>query len=154
MIKIKQGMRYIIKLLLVVIAAMAICGPLSAQNDRHRISREQLAEIQAKHIAEEAGMDEATTKRFVETYCQYQQEIWAIGPRNKRQGRSLSDEESEEILKERFAHRQKVLDIQQKYYALYSQFLTQKQILQVNESEKQMMRRLAGQKGQQRRRGR
>lgn len=147
-------MRYIIKLLLVVVAAMAICGPLSAQNDRHCISREQLAEIQAKHIAEEAGMDEATTKRFVETYCQYQQEIWAIGPRNKRQGRSLSDEESEEILKERFAHRQKVLDIQQKYYALYSQFLTQKQILQVNESEKQMMRRLAGQKGQQRRRGR
>ena len=147
-------MRYIIKLLLVVVAAMAICGPLSAQNDRHRISREQLAEIQAKHIAEEAGMDEATTKRFVETYCQYQPEIWAIGPRYKRQGRSLSDEESEEILKERFAHRQKVLDIQQKYYALYSQFLTQKQILQVNESEKQMMRRLAGQKGQQRRRGR
>ena len=139
-------MRYIIKLLLVVVAAMAICGPLSAQNDRHRISREQLAEVQAKHIAEEAGMDEATTKRFVETYCQYQQEIWAIGPRYKRQGRSLSDEESEEILKERFAHRQ--------YYALYSQFLTQKQILQVNESEKQMMRRLAGQKGQQRRRGR
>ena len=147
-------MRYIIKLLLVVVAAMVICGPLSAQNDRHRISREQLAEIQAKHIAEEAGMDEATTKRFVETYCQYQQEIWAIGLRYKRQGRSLSDEESEEILKERFAHRQKVLDIQQKYYALYSQFLTQKQILQVNESEKQMMRRLAGQKGQQRRRGR
>lgn len=147
-------MRYIIKLLLVVVAAMAICGPLSAQNDRHRISREQLAEVQAKHIAEEAGMDEATTKRFVETYCQYQQEIWAIGPRYKRQGSSLSDEESEEILKERFAHRQKVLDIQQKYYALYSQFLTQKQILQVNESEKQMMRRLAGQKGQQRRRGR
>ena len=147
-------MRYIIKLLLVVIAAMAICGPLSAQNDRHRISREQLAEVQAKHIAEEAGMDEATTKRFVETYCQYQQEIWAIGPRYKRQARSLSDEESEEILKERFAHRQQVLDIQQKYYALYSQFLTQKQILQVNESEKQMMRRLAGQKGQQRRRGR
>lgn len=147
-------MRYIIKLLLVVVAAMAICGPLSAQNDRHRISREQLAEVQAKHIAEEAGMDEATTKRFVETYCQYQQEIWAIGPRYKRQERSLSDEESEEILKERFAHRQKVLDIQQKYYALYSQFLTQKQILQVNESEKQMMRRLAGQKGQQRRRGR
>lgn len=147
-------MRYIIKLLLVVVAAMAICGSLSAQNDRHRISREQLAEVQAKHIAEEAGMDEATTKRFVETYCQYQQEIWAIGPRYKRQGRSLSDEESEEILKERFAHRQKVLDIQQKYYALYSQFLTQKQILQVNESEKQMMRRLAGQKGQQRRRGR
>ena len=71
-------MRYIIKLLLVVVAAMAICGPLSAQNDRHRISREQLAEVQAKHIAEEAGMDEATTKRFVETYCQYQQEIWAI----------------------------------------------------------------------------
>ena len=154
MIKIKQGMRYIIKLLLVVVAAMAICGPLSAQNDRHRISREQLAEIQAKHIAEEAGMDEATTKRFVETYCQYQQTLWAIGPRYERPGRSLSDEESEEILKERFAHRQKVLDIQQKYYALYSQFLTQKQILQVNESEKQMMRRLAGQKGQQRRRGR
>ena len=147
-------MRNIIKLLLVVVAAMAICEPLSAQNDRHRISREQLAEVQAKHIAEEAGMDEATAKRFIETYCQYQQEIWAIGPRHKRQGRSLSDEESEEILKERFAHRQKVLDIQQKYYALYSQFLTQKQILQVNESEKQMMRRLAGQKGQQRRRGR
>ena len=41
----------------------------------------------------------------------------------------MTDAEAQQIIKERFAHRQKINEIQEKYYAEYSKFLTQKQIL-------------------------
>lgn len=55
----------------------------------------------------------------------------------------MSDEETEQVLKERFGHSQKILDLRQKYYAIYSKFLTQKQIRRVYELERQMMERLS-----------
>ena len=47
------------------------------------------------------------------------------------------------MIKSRFAHSRKILDLRQKYYGIYSEFLTQKQILRVYVLEKQMMNRLA-----------
>ena len=48
----------------------------------------------------------------------------------------MSDEETEQVLKERFGHSQKILDLRRKYYAIYSKFLTQKQIRRVYELER------------------
>ena len=52
---------------------------------------------------------------------------------------------------------EKILDIRQKYYKKYSQFLTQQQIQRVYEIEKNMMKRFAqhakGGKGQPGKRG-
>lgn len=133
-----------IKLLLLVVSLTAFCGMVSAQNNRQRLSREQLAEVQAKHIAKEMTMDKATSDRFIDTYCQFQREIWALGPRPKQSHRSsMTDEEAEQAVKERFTHSQKILDLRTKYYAIYSEFLTQKQIRQLYELEKQMMERLS-----------
>ena len=48
----------------------------------------------------------------------------------------MTDEETGQMLKARFAHSQKILDLRQKYYGIYSEFLTQKQIQRVYELER------------------
>lgn len=126
------------------------------QGKKQRMSREQLAEVQAKYIARELALDDATGQKFQETYISYQKELWALGPRGFRgprcQEQELSDSETEKALKERFDHSRKILDLRESYYKKYSKFLTQKQILRVYELEQQAMKRIAkkhhGQKGQ------
>lgn len=138
-------MRRLIKTLLVVVMMATIGGAAHAQQSKQRLGREQLAEVQARHIAQETAMDDATSKRFIETYCQFQREIWALGPRPRLQRRHTTDKETEQELKGRFSHSRKILDIRQKYYGIYSEFLTQKQIRRVYDIERQMMDRLAKQ---------
>lgn len=55
----------------------------------------------------------------------------------------MTDSETEQAIKERFERSQRILNIRQAYYAKYSEFLTQPQIRQVYELERQMMIRLA-----------
>ena len=136
-------MKNIIRLMLLAVALTALSSAVSAQNNKQRLTREQLAEVQAKHIAKEMGMDEATSRRFIEIFCQFQRDIWALGPRPKQPNGPMTDEETGQALKARFAHSQKILDLRQKYYAIYSEFLTQKQIRRVYELERQMMDRLS-----------
>ena len=136
-------MKTLIRLLLIVCAIAISGGQTYAQGDKHRVSREQLAETQAKHIAEKIDMDKATSERFISTYCQFQKEIWALGPRPGKQHRKMSDEETGQAIKDRFAHSQKILDIREKYYGIYSEFLTQSQIQRVYDLERQMMKRLS-----------
>ena len=143
-------MKNIIKLLLLVVTFTAFSFTTMAQNDqanKQRLTREQLAEVQAKHIAKDLAFDEVTSKRFIKTYTQYQQEVWALGPRMKPQRGQQSNEQTEQSLKDRFAHSQKILDLRKKYYGIYSEFLTQAQIERVYQLERQMMRRMAKRAG-------
>lgn len=140
-------MKNIIRLLLLVVTFTAFNFTAMAQNNsqahKQRITREQLAEVQAKHIAKDLAFDEATSKRFIKTYCDYQQEVWALGPRVKPQRGKQGNVQTEQTLKDRFAHSQKILDLRKKYYGIYSEFLTQAQIERVYQLERQMMQRLA-----------
>lgn len=117
---------------------------------RPNMSREELAQVQAKHMAVDLGLDEAATRRFVETFCRYQKEIWALRPQyGKERKKPLASATEEEIgkeLQDRFAHSRKILDIREKYYKEYSQFLTQKQIKQIYQREKKMMNCLSARK--------
>jgi len=135
------------KILTITLAVVTFNLTLNAQNNRQRISREELAKTQAKHIATELAFDEATTAKFTETYCNYQEEIWNLGPRiRKNDGAkqtSSAEQESEEEIKAKFEQSQKILDIRKKYYNEYSKFLTQKQIQRVYEIEKDIMKRLS-----------
>ena len=133
-------MKSLMKINLVALMVIAFCTIGMAQNEKQRMSREQLAEKQAKHIAQELSFDEATTQRFIETYCACQQEVWALGPRQKAE--PATDEEAEQAIKERFERSRAVLDLREKYYEEYSKFLTQRQILRVFELEHQSMDRL------------
>lgn len=142
-------MKRIFRIFMLATVAMMTCyGTIYAQNsNRQRLTREELAEKQARYIANEMAMDDTVTERFVETYCRFQKEIWALGPRagrtSSRDTVSGTDTETEQEIKARFEHSQKILDIRRKYYKEYSGFLTQRQIKRVYELERQMMARLA-----------
>ena len=153
-------MKRIINFLLMVVAFVAFSIPTFAQdnNTKQRKSREQMVEAQAKHIAKEMAFDDAVSARFVKTFCEYQKEVWALGPRHQKpQGQKAkpqSDADAEKAMKERFAHSQKILDLREKYYDEYSKFLTPKQIQRVYQLERQMMQRLSKQRTGQRPGGR
>ena len=136
-------MKNIFRIFLFATAMTVFCVNTYAQKDsRQHMTREQLAGAQAKYIAKEMAMADTTAEKFIATFCRFQQEIWALGPRPKREASTHSDTETEQAIKERFAHSQKILDLRKKYYLEYSKFLTQKQIGRVYELERKMMDRL------------
>ena len=136
-------------ILMMVIAMMTVTTSVCAQapNQKQRLSREQLAEKQAQYISQNLGLDEKTNAKFIETYTDYQKEVWALGPRlHHKKGEMKTDAQTEQEIKQRFEMSEKILNIRQKYYKKYSQFLTQQQIQRVYEIERQMRKRFA-QKG-------
>ena len=142
-------MKKILGILMMVVAMMTVSVSSYAQapNQKQRLSREQLAEKQAKYIAHDLGLDDKTSSKFIDTYTQCQKEVWALGPRPRhKKGEVKSDAQMEQEIKHCFEMSEKILDIRQKYYKKYSQFLTQQQIQRVYELERQMMKRFA-QKG-------
>ena len=136
-------MKNMIKILVLAVAMSTFNGSTYAQkSERQRMTREQLAEAQAHFIANEMAMDDTTAKQFVETFCQFQKDIWALGPRPKRDASHLWDKAAEQAMNERFTHSQKILDLRKRYYLKYCKFLTPKQIERVYELERKMMNRL------------
>lgn len=123
-------------------------GAATAQNNpKQRLSREEQADKQAHRIADALALDDATAKRFVETYAECRKEMRALAPdRGKEQRREadMTDEAVGERLKAGFKRQQQLLDLRQKYYQEYSKFLTQKQIKRVYELERQKKGRPAG----------
>lgn len=147
-------MKNLIRIMLLVTAVFAFTCTASAQNRRggERISREQLAEKQAKHIAEELALNSEVSEKFIATYLKCQQEVWALGPRQGKPGKdSKTESQTESEIQSRFDRSQKLLDIRKKYYAEYSKFLTAKQIDRVYKMEHQMMKRLNGRRNSRKR---
>ena len=144
--------RSIIKALFLTVIMAAFCGTAYAQkSDKQRMSREQLAEVQARHIAQQLAFDDETTAKFVDTYSHCQKEIWALAPLKKGvRGAAKTDTETEAAIESRFERSQKLLDIRKKYYKEYSEFLTPKQIQRVYSLEKSMMGRLGKKAGRRR----
>ena len=107
-------MKNLMKINMVALMVFVFCTVGMAQNEQQRMSREQLAEKQAIHIAQELAFDDVTTQRFIETYSACQQEIWALGPRPENE--PVTEEEAEQAIRERFERSQAVLDLREKYY--------------------------------------
>lgn len=128
---------------LAVVMIMFNVSTYAQKNEQQRMSREQLAEKQANYIAKEMAMDDATSKQFIETFCQFQKEMWKLGSRPKRDTSHLSDKEAEQVMNERFDHSQKILDLRRMYYSKYRDFLTPRQIEKVYELEKRVMNQLS-----------
>ena len=143
--RVRPMVNKMISMMVIAIAMLFSSINMSAQsNNQQRLSREELAEKQARHIAHELALDDATTQKYVATYCAYQKEVWALGPRVKRHSSANATEaEAEQANKARMEQSQKILDLREKYYKEYSKFLTQKQIERAYELEQQVMRRLA-----------
>ena len=148
------------KMISIAISAMimVVCSTAAQAQDndgkKQRMSREQLAEAQARHIARDLALDDATTQKFIKTFSDCQQEVWALGPKakDKKKKEEMTDAEVEKSIKDRFELSEKLLKIREKYYKEYSKFLTQKQIQRVYDLEKKTMKRL-GQRGKMGKRG-
>lgn len=142
-----------VMMLVIAMTMFTVNSFAQAPNNKQRLTREQLSEKQAKYIANDLALDDETTAKFINTYTQCQKEIWALGPRPRRNGNNNgrnSNNNEEQIgqnIKKRFEMSEKILDIRQKYYKEYSKFMTQKQIQRVYEIEKNMMKRFAQRKG-------
>lgn len=147
-------MKIMFRIMLLVTAIFAFTCSVSAQQRRDggRISREQLAEKQAKYIAEELRLSTDETEKFITTYLKCQREVWALGPRQTgKPNRSMTDSQTDSVIQARFDHSQKILNIRRKYYVEYSKFLTSKQIERAYELERQMMKRLSERRNSRRR---
>lgn len=139
-------MKNIVRIALCAIM-MAMCTTaVMAQSNisQQHISREELAQRQAEYISRQLALEDAVSQQFVATYVDYQKEVWALGPRLHRdRQQQMTDAEAEQAIKQRMERSQKILDLREKYYGKYSQFLTPKQIERVYELERQAMQRLA-----------
>ena len=146
-------MKKVFRILLTTVMMVAFSVGVSAQeanaqkpSKKQRMSREQMAEMQAKHIARQLALDDATSQKFTETFSAYQKEVWALRPQGKQHGKKkadMTDAEVEKSIQDQFDHSQKILSLRQDYYKKYSKFLTPKQIQRVYELEKQSMNRLS-----------
>ena len=129
-------MTKLLRTILIAIMVVASGTAAMAQADSgQRLSREELATKQAQYIARELALDEPTTNKYVETYCQYQREVWALGSR-----KGLTTEQ-------RLERSQKILDLRKKYYHIYSGFLTEQQIDMAYKLEKKLLDRMGKGKG-------
>ena len=83
-------MKRMITMMALAIAMMTLSVNTFAQtaDKKQRMSREQLAEAQAKHIAHDLALDDATTQKFIKTFCDSQKDVWALGPRVHLRGTS------------------------------------------------------------------
>ena len=138
-------MKTIFRTIIAASFALLMSMTLYAQPSGKKVSREELAMKQAEHISTELAFDDATSRKFKETYCNFQRELWALGP---SLGKQQSENPGEEEMMQRFERSQKILDLRKKYYGIYSTFLSQKQISRVYEIERDMMRRLSQPKPQ------
>ena len=136
-------MKAIFKKAVLAAATILMSVTLFAQGRAERISREELAVKQAEHICRSLAFDKATAEKFKQTYCLYQEELWALGPRPEKPKPGQQDKPDEEKIQQRFDRSQKVLDLRKKYYDIYGSFLTQEQISRVYEIERDMMHHLS-----------
>ena len=135
-----------VMMLVIAMTMFTVNSFAQAPNNKQRLTREQLAEKQAQYIAKDLSLDNETTTKFINTYIKCQKEVWALGPRPRR-NLNGNEEQTEQDIKKRFEMSEKILDIRKKYYKEYSKFLTQTQIQRVYKLEKNMMKRLAQRRG-------
>lgn len=128
---------------------MAACGTVAlAQNVQQQQKREKLAEAQARYIANALALSDDAAARYIKTYCEYQKEMWSVGPRVKQKARQdRTEAEVKQAIKNRFDQSEKIISIRKKYYKEYSEFMTQKQIERAYELEKTAVKRLAAKRG-------
>ncbi len=134
---------HIILLSLLVIACTSTAEARGRRdgNANRQQQREQLAQRQANYIADQLNLDDQTTRLFVDTYCQYQREIWKLGSPSQRR-KNMTDTEAQKALDQRLERNQKILELRKKYQKKYSKFLTPQQILQVYDLEDQLMQQM------------
>ena len=132
-------MKQLLQTIIIAIVVMASGMSAMAQaNSSQRLSREELAVKQAQYIARELAFDKSNTDKYVETFCQYRNEVWALGPR-----KNLTTEQ-------RLERSQQILDLRKKYNTIYRGFLTEQQLDRAYKLEKRLLNRMGKNKSKSR----
>lgn len=132
-------MKQLLQTIIIAIVVMASGMSAMAQaNSSQRLSREELAVKQAQYIARELAFDKSNTDKYVETFCQYRDEVWALGPR-----KNLTTEQ-------RLERSQQILDLRKKYNTIYRGFLTEQQLDRAYKLEKRLLNRMGKNKSKSR----
>lgn len=134
-----NNMRNLIMACVMMMASICVATARQANNEvgrKNRPNMEQFTKAQANRIARQLGFDKATTKKFVETFCKCRREIGATRiPQPSKKPEDMTEAEVAKGIKARFQQGRKILNIREKYYKIYSKFLTQKQIQKVEDLE-------------------
>ena len=132
-------MKQLLQTIIIAIVVMASGMSAMAQaNSSQRLSREELAVKQAQYIARELAFDKSNTDKYVKTFCQYRNEVWALGPR-----KNLTTEQ-------RLERSQQILDLRKKYNTIYRGFLTEQQLDKAYKLEKRLLDRMGKNKSKSR----
>lgn len=132
-------MKQLLQTIIIAIVVMASGMSAMAQaNSSQRLSRKELAVKQAQYIARELAFDKSNTDKYVETFCQYRDEVWALGPR-----KNLTTEQ-------RLERSQQILDLRKKYNTIYRGFLTEQQLDRAYKLEKRLLNRMGKNKSKNR----
>lgn len=132
-------MKQLLQTIIIVIVVMASGMSAMAQaNSSQRLSRKELAVKQAQYIARELAFDKSNTDKYVETFCQYRNEVWALGTR-----KNLTTEQ-------RLERSQQILDLRKKYNTIYRGFLTEQQLDRAYKLEKRLLNRMGKNKSKSR----
>lgn len=124
-------MKKYFQIILIALSVLTCGMTVSAQTTSgQRLPREELAVRQAEYIAKELALDEPTTRKYVDAYCQYQRELWNLGSR-----RGLTTEQ-------RLERSQQILDLRKKYYTIYRGFLSEQQLDKAYRIEKRLIDRM------------
>lgn len=109
---------------------------------RKRMSIEQMSQMQGKRLANELGLDDATSDKFLKLYEEYMKELNDVRKKNippkpeAKPGEEMqrpmpSDADVDKMMREDFAQSRKILDIREKYYDKFRKILTPKQVQKV-----------------------
>lgn len=123
-------------------------GPRHGQgmnSHRQELTPEQRAERTANRIAGELMLDDNGTAKFKSIYTDYQKELAEVNKKympekpKKQEGakperKERTDKDIEDGIKNQFAHRRAILDVEEKYYTKFKSVLTPRQIERVYRS--------------------
>lgn len=143
-------MRKLILLFLVVLVA-AFGASAHKPGEKGKLSeskKKELQEFKLKFLAEELDLNPDQTKLFNETYTQLDNERRVLIKQRKEiekkmsEGKNLTDSDYEKANKELNDIKTKLADLETKYDAKFSQFLSKKQIFQLKASEEKFMQKM------------
>lgn len=142
------------KTLLLLIVAIVACGSAYAQRPGKGKSREEmrkdLREFKMKFIAQEIDLKEDQQKQFTEVYgrmlderMKLFEETRGLERKLKKEGADVSDEEYSKVNKSLSEAKEKDAEIEKRYDAEFSKFLTGKQIFQMKGAEEKFRQKMS-----------
>ena len=144
-------------ILIALTIVMIGTAPLMAQNRPEREMRpderaERFAQMKSMKIAfitEHLELTPEEAEKFWPIYNEYEKkrdetakEIFEHFNPDKEKPLELSDENADNMIRQRFAEEQKLLDLKKEYYAKYKEVLTASRILKLYEVENRFKRHL------------